>query len=368
MKVLLFRSNNIFASRVNKYVGYYKKAGVDYTIIGWNRGGEARDVEHYEFCQYKAKRNIGGITAVKNHVVWMWFVFRYLLKHKDVTTIHACDVNVAYPAALFKRIFKRDVVLIFDACDWSSDNFAKYPVVSKIIGKMEKFAYKYSNQLIICEPERKEQIQFPLRNEPLVLPNIPSVDFDLSFDRMESFLFNNDKITFAYFGTFTLDRFLLEALELAKEGSFNLLIAGFGNEAVETLAKELNENCDNVKYFGKVDMKKGLTMSLHADAIFAFYSLCNPNHKYAAPNKYYEAMYLGLPLITNDGTILADSVKRNNMGYVLKETKESVGSFVKSITRDQLKEKGENARRIWDSKYSTYVERFFEEEYSKLMA
>ena len=40
MKIILFRSNNIFDSRVNKYHNYYERAGIDYTIVGWDRAGK----------------------------------------------------------------------------------------------------------------------------------------------------------------------------------------------------------------------------------------------------------------------------------------------------------------------------------------
>ncbi len=367
MKILLFRSNNIFASRVNKYVNYYKRAGLDYTIIGWNRSGEAKDVEHYEFCQYNAKKNAGGIQAMKNHSMWMWFVFKYLKKHKDVTTIHACDLNVAFPAAVFKWLVKKDVVLIFDACDWFSDNFSKYPMLRRILSSMERFAYKHSDALIICEEERRAQIQFELRQDPFILPNIPEVAHEISDEDVEKrYVFNNDLTTIGYFGGFSKERFLPELLDLTKTGQFNLLIAGYGEPAIEEKCEEVKD-LPNVRFFGRVGMEEGLRMSKHADIIYTMYCKSNPNHIFAAPNKYYEALMLGKPLLTTEGIIIADKVRKNDIGFVSEETKEDLLKVITGASKEEIASKGKNATRLWNVKYKTYVRDFFETTYSKII-
>ncbi|MBE6280829.1 MAG: glycosyltransferase family 4 protein [Bacteroides sp.] len=366
MKILLFRSNNIFASRVNKYVNYYKRLELDYTIIGWDREGEAKLVEHYDFCKYKASTNVGGIKAMIAHTKWMWFVFKYLMNHKDVTTIHACDLNVAFPAALFKMLFKREVILIFDVCDWFSANFSKYSKLCKVLNVMEKFACKQANYIIICEPERKAQIQFSIDKEPLVLPNIPEIDNNYIFEKENKYSFNNDKITIAYFGGFSNDRFLTELLDLTKNSTFNLLIAGYGSKDIENKCRDL-EKMENVKFFGRLDMKEGLQMSYNADIIYMMYCKSNMNHIYAAPNKYYEALFLGKPLITTKGIIVENKVHKNDIGYSVEENIDELNELILSLNKMELENKGKNAKKLWDDVYCRYVNDFFENIYSKII-
>ena len=62
--ILLFRSNNIFDSRVNKYHNYYERAGLDYTIVGWDRKGEGWQRERYDFFRYRAGEAEGGAEAL----------------------------------------------------------------------------------------------------------------------------------------------------------------------------------------------------------------------------------------------------------------------------------------------------------------
>ncbi len=366
MRIILFRSNNILASRVNKYIDYYKKKGLNYTAVGWDRKCEGLQRENFEFLKYKAGVNVGGIKAVLNHCRWMWFVFYYLLKHRNVSFIHACDLNSAFPAALYKKLFSKRTVLIFDSCDWFSANFAHSKVLASIFERMEKFTCKVADELIICEKERIEQINFPLSKEPLVLPNIPSINSTLIESSNNIYKFDNDWPTVAYFGGFSEDRFQRELLELVKTEKFNLLIAGFGTNEIEVLCEEANQ-LDNVKYFGKVDMKTGLSMSMAADLIYAMYCKVNKNNIYAAPNKYYEAMFLGKAIITTKGTILEKKVIDNVIGYVIEENVEELKTLLNNISKEDAAIKGNNARLLWEKCYSTYVDNFFKNEYYRIL-
>lgn len=366
MKVVLFRSNNIFDSRVNKYHNYYERVGMDYTIVGWDRKCEWVNKEHYDFFRYKAGIAQGGLKAIVNHFKWMRFVYRYLNKHKDLTTIHACDLNSAFPAALYKKLHNKKVILIFDACDWFSANFVGNRLLRRIFDKMERFTYKWCDKLIICEPEREEQIQFDLREKPLVMPNIPEIDISLITEVQDKYKFDNKNLTLAYMGLLSNNRFLLELLTLAEKGSFNLLIAGDGNKDLMEKCTALNGK-NNVKYFGRVDMKEGLNMENAADIIYAMYCKKVPNNIYAAPNKYYEALLLRKPLITTKGTIVGDKVEKYQTGWAIEEDVDELKNLLISIKKNELQKRSENAACLWEKTYKDYLLHFFDEVYSKIL-
>lgn len=366
MRIILFRSNNIFDSRVNKYYSYYERANIDYTIVGWDRAGNGWRKEHYDFFRYRAGEDVGGLKAIRNHIKWMIFVYKYLKNHKDVTTIHACDLNSAFPAAVFKALHKRDVTLIFDACDWFSANFARKKFLCFCFGLMEKYSCKKANELIICEPERIEQVQFKLCKPPLVMPNIPEIDPSVITDIQDKYKFGNTNPTLAYLGGFSDNRFLLEIITLAETEPFNLLIAGYGNkEVLEKL--ESVKGLQNVKYFGRVLMEEGLNMENAADIIYAMYCKTNPNNIYAAPNKYYEALLLGKPIITTKGTIVEKKVCENNIGWAVEEDVEELRALINNLNREDIKVKGLNAKNLWDSTFKDYLRVFFDETYAKII-
>lgn len=366
MKVILFRSNNIFDSRVNKYHNYFERAGIDYTIVGWDRKSEGLQRENYDFFRFKAGEAVGGVKAMRNHFRWMQFVYKYLKSHNDVTTVHACDLNSAFPAAVFKALHKKDVTLIFDACDWFSANFAHYRLLNTIFQWMEHYTCKRADELIICEPERKAQIQFELKKEPLVMPNIPEIDMRDITEVQGQYKFDNDKPTLAYMGGFANGRFLMELLSLAETEQFNLLIAGSGGQEYEARCKEL-DNRENVRFFGRVDMVDGLNMENAADVVFAMYCKINPNHVYAAPNKYYEAMMLGKPLITTKGTIPGDKVEKHGTGWAVGEDIEEMRTLLHGLKKEAIEEKGRRASKLWEEEFRDYIRHFFDNTYAKII-
>src|SRR5699024_1801995 len=75
------------------------------------------------------------------------------------------------------------------------------------------------------------------------------------------------------------------------------------------------------------------------DIIFAIYNPIIKNHRYSAPNKFYEAMMLSKAIIVARGTGVDNLVEKNNMGiivnYCTKDVKESLDYLYDS--RDSLK-------------------------------
>lgn len=367
MKAILFRSNNIFASRCAKYVNYFQKINIDFVAVGWDRNSSLISRKNYDFYRYKAGVAVGGMRAVLNHLHWMIFVYRYMKQHSNVNFVHACDLNSAFPVALFRYFHNRkDVILIFDVCDWFSANFCKYKFLRFFFHLMERFTVNHASCVIVCESERVEQIQFKFKTPLLVLPNIPEIDESLLFHDDEKFKFDNGWPVFAYFGGFSEDRFLLELIRLAKTERVNILIGGFGSKIIEDACSRLND-LPNFRYFGKLSLVEGLSMSSYADVIYAMYCKSNPNHIYAAPNKYYEAMFLGKPILSTKGIILEKKILENNIGYVIEEDIDCLRNFIREFNLKDSQIKGRRSRLLWDKEYSSYVKRFFENEYTDVI-
>lgn len=364
--IILFRSNGIFASRVSKYVDYYKKIGVPYTIVGWDRLGEGLSRPNYDFFRYKTRYMQGGFKAFVAKIKWMKFVYAYLKKHKkEITTIHACDLDVALPSAIFKFIHNRNLNLIFDVCDWSSASSDNW--LLKLFFKVsERVAVKHSNHMIVCEQERIHQIQFKLKIPVHVMRNIPSFDNVDFLDEDTVPPFNNNNVTVAYVGWFGHGRFLEELLDYSKKGFINLNIAGFGISSIEDFAARLDKELDNVHYFGKVDYKFGLQIMKASDLIYAMYCKSIPNHFFAAPNKFYESIFLGKPILSTKGIPLADKIKKYETGFVIEENQNELSSFFKNVSKEELHESGRKAHSQW-LYFSGLTAKFMNEEYSKMI-
>jgi glycosyltransferase involved in cell wall biosynthesis len=368
--LLIIRGNNVISDpRVGKYLKFLDQKRIEYRILGWDRLDENIPLRNGSYFKLKSSFGNGGTKAVIHRLKWTLFIIKYLFHNRNIFhVIHACDLDAAFPTSVFKFLFRRKVKVIFDVFDWYSATFygiGKF--IRLIIYWMEKFTIKYSDEVIICAPERIQQIPFKLNKEELILPNIPYFDSCDFLQKDSELSFCDDKITISYVGGFYEGRFLHELLQVAEKGLFNLLIAGFGNKNIEEKCLELSSRV-NVKYFGQVDYKKGLNIMYNSDAIFAMYSKNNPNHIFAAPNKYYEGMLLGKPIISTKGILLEKKILLNGIGYTIDESIAEFQELIISLNRSKMKEQGLMANNLWHEQYKNVTINFMNYMYLPLIA
>ncbi|MCR6513717.1 MAG: glycosyltransferase [Clostridium chrysemydis] len=342
--------------RVQKYVDFYEKKNIKYKLIGWNRSVEKVYKKNTEYFNLPAEYG-GGIKNLFKRIKWTIFIIKTLIKYKDkYNTIHACDFDTAIPS-IFMKLYNKKIV--FDVFDWIDND--RNPI-KKIIFHLQKFTAKHSDTIILCDEKRKEQIEINHDNI-IILPNIPPEIRLNEFD--ENLIVNTNSITISYVGIFDRNRNIEVLLSVvSKNKNITLNIAGFG--ALEELIVNYSEKNENINYFGKVVHEKSLEIMKKSDVIFAMYCTNVKNHKYAAPNKYYEALMLGKAIITTKNTLVGNNVLENEVGFVIGEDEKDLEELLNS---KDLKENiivcSENAKVCWEEKYKNYVDQFMNNEYYK---
>ena len=365
--IVLIRCNDIISdSRTMKYVSFYDRHHLDYKIIAWDRLGTSEKLPHTVYCPARSRYNQGGMAAVVDRIKWMWFVLKTLFSLRGDLKIHACDLDAAFPAVIYKTLTRRKTFVLFDVFDWISDTlYNQGKIVSAAFRFMELVSTRKADHVIICEPERRKQIPYDIEGRYSVLQNIPSFTTGgfLHFDK--NIRFDNGKITLCYVGGFYHGRCLIELIEGAVRGVYNLNIAGYGDR---TITEELERHTDSayIRYYGKVSQADGLNIMYNSDIIYAMYSKHNPNHIYAAPNKYYETMFVGKAIITTKGIIVAGKVEADKIGYSIEESLDALADLVQSLTIDDVKQRQRRAAGLWQ-KYKTAVEDFLNTTYCQIM-
>ena len=120
--IVLIRCNDIVSdSRAMKYVDFLTRKQVDFKTIAWDRMGNSKQLPNAIYCPVKSKYNQGGVAAIIDRLKWMWFILKTLFSlHADLR-IHACDLDAAFPAAVYKMLSSRKTYLLFDVFDWITD-------------------------------------------------------------------------------------------------------------------------------------------------------------------------------------------------------------------------------------------------------
>ena len=370
--VILIRCNDIVSDpRAMKYVRYLDETKQDYVLIGWDRDGKMQDTDKAVYYHRHAGYNVGGIRAAWNRIGWMQFVVKTLRRlNIEGAVLHGCDLDGVYPAIVYNKMQPKSKKcrIIFDVFDWFSATLYEQPKpVLRAFKYMERTSIHNSDYIILCEPERVEQIPYTIPKEKLlILPNIPYFPNQNFLKKSEEMHFDNDLMTFSYVGGFAQSRCINEIIGIAEKGAINLAIAGYGDEQIEKSLYTLQNN-SHIRYYGKVKYIDGLNIMYNSDVVYAMYSVSNPNHVYAAPNKYYEAQMLGRPLFTTKGTIVEHKVLQNGIGYVSGESMDEIETVIKQIEKNDMRQKGAKANLLWRKKFSTYTDNFMRTNYQAII-
>lgn len=371
ISIYLLRSNDLNPDpRVDKYVNYFETTRIPYKLVGWNRNNEL--IQKVNTDYFNCPANYGaGLKNLWKMVRWNIFLFRYLFaRRKYIKLIHACDFDTIIPA-LFMKIFVNARV-VFDVFDWYSDSRNINNRIAKIIiCFLEKLAVEKSDYIIICEPERIVQLGAVDRKKVIVMPNIP--DFSdipnlTDFSDSESVIskLRENELKIGYVGILARDRGLEALLNVVSDMPNVILnIAGFGE--LEAMVLEYDKKNLNIHYEGKVQYNKGLTILSASDCIYAMYYTNVKNHIYAAPNKFYESLYLSKPLITTEGTLVGDKVKKYNTGFVIGESDKDLYTLLKHINKTECLEKGRNAHECWHNEFCNKIQLFFKNDYGPII-
>lgn len=365
--IILIRSNDANPDpRLQKYINYLEETQQRYQVIAWNRGDGTLVKENYIYFNHSASYGL-GIKNIPKKLMWFQFIIKQLWKNrKRYKVIHACDLDTAIPAYFIKSMLNKK--LIFDVFDWISSENNK-SLLDRVLSTVENRIFKKSDFTIICEEYRINQVREDARRKSAVLPNIPDIQLKEEPSIVEKIVVQRshfEKII-SYVGVFDSNRGIEHLLQLvAQNPNICLNIAGFG--LLESEVKGYSEQYENINYWGKVDYNVGLNIMNNSDLIVAFYYLSNQVHSFAAPNKYYEGLFLGKAIITNDGTLLAEKIRAANTGYVIEEGLSSIKQFLNlALDAKDIETKNSNSKKLWDEMYQSYTSSFMKNEYQKML-
>jgi glycosyltransferase involved in cell wall biosynthesis len=333
------------------------KAGHTVKILAWDRDENYKEKREeimvgdisIPIIRFGIKASFGeGIKNLKQFLCFQFRMGKWLYRHrKEYDCIHACDFDTAFTSSVVNHIVRKNFV--FDIFDYLSTD-AKSGL-SLIIKKLENYIINYAHAVIICSEKRREQIKDTNPKKLIVIHNSPSVPENIIKFALRGL---PGKIKIAYVGILQDFRLLEEIVEFVKrEPILEFHVGGFGK--YEDFFKNNDIKESNIFYYGRLKYEDTLSLESSCDIMTAIYAPWISNHKYAAPNKFYEALMLGKPVIMVEGTGMSEIVEKEEIGKVIKYDGEEFINAVKGIQK-QLGEKREiisdRMKKIYYDEYS----------------
>ncbi len=369
-KVCILRSNPVRPdSRVEKEAWALQKAGYDVHILAWDRDTNIRETDDFIFVAgnkisitrlgYKATFG-EGFKNLKAFLKFQFHMRKWLRKHRfDV--IHSCDFDTAFFSNGIAR--RRKEKFIFDIFDFLFDTPTSF--MQRCVKKTQYRIIKKADATIICTEERKNQISGSTPKRLTVIHNTPSEE-QMGFTKID--LINSGKVKIVYVGILQDYRLLKEVVEAVSElDSLELHIGGFGK--YESYMQDAAEKYENIHFYGRMTYADTLALENECDIMLAIYDPTISNHFYAAPNKFYESLFLGKPVVMVKNTGMSSVVKDNNIGVLIDYSKEGFIKGIESLIerKNEWNSMSERMKQLYKDKYSwTEMEKRLVELYASL--
>lgn len=334
MRILIVRSNSVSPdSRVEKEAMSLLKAGFSVIVLGldrsrnhnWNQDVLALGDERVPVYRIGIRSSFGG--GFRNLIPMLKFSLelkKWLKKNRHLyDCVHACDLDTGYVTRLVAR--KMGFSYIYDIFDYYSAAHSFPNIIRKWVISMERKVIDDAYCTIICSEKRKEQIVGASPNKIVVIHNSPSKSLykngDSSFP--DGCFSSGDRCKIGYVGILSKSRLIEELVSIVcRRNDLELHIGGFGQ--LESFVLEKAKTNANIFYYGKLPYQSTLVLENEMDLLTAIYDPSVENHKYAAPNKFYEAIMLGKPIIMVHNTGFDAEIESNKLGVLINYTEDGL--------------------------------------------
>jgi len=355
MTIAFLRATHVAPDpRVEKEVNSVLKEHPDILILGWDRDGDLARDEVLTFPNGKARILRSGIKSsygaslgtLLGMALFQLFLLRQLWKHrKGITAIHASDLGTAFSGLIMAKILR--VPLVYDIYDYFVDSFSVPRAVAPLIERIDTFVINRADVVIIVGENRESQLSKAKPKQLVVIHNSPPET------EVHAVRTGDPRKRFVYVGILSEGRLLAELLELfSRRPDWHLDIGGFGG--LEATARKYAAEFENITFHGRLPYAETLKLEASADCLLAVYDPAVPNHKYSSPNKFYEALMLGLPIIVAKDTGVDQLVSAHEVGAVCDY---SAGSFEQAAERlfadaGELADIQQRARALFETTFS----------------
>jgi glycosyltransferase involved in cell wall biosynthesis len=269
-----------------------------------------------------------------------------------------------------KNLHRRGKKVIYDAHEDVEKQLLSKPylspwkarIASRLFARFEKKVLRYIAAVVTATPAIRDKFE-ALHKEVIDINNFPLMH-ELFSEEVD---WNLKKPQIAYVGGISRIRGILEvisALEhVNRDDQFLQLVGPFSENETAKIARSLNGFSKVIELgtLNRAEVKEVLANSMAGIVTF----LPVPNHIEAQPNKMFEYMSAGIPVIGSRFPLWQEILEKNDCGICVDPTKpQEIASAIEFIfsNPERAKEMGLNGLKAIRSKYN------WETEQEKLVA
>lgn len=341
--------------RVYKEAKALVDVGHEVSVIVWDRKKTYEKEDTVDGIRLFRIHNKGLMKLLPHDLLrnplWWWKAYKKGLNlHKDgfdFDVVHCHDLDTLAAGVLLKKKF--NVKLVYDAHEIFGYMIEQDmpSVVVKFAFLMEKWLLCFVDQLITADVGYAAYFE-QLGESPVIIRNCKDIIIDSYVPP------THETFSVVYIGTLSKSRFFPDVLSVAdKIDNVTFVIAG-KKEGLFEIVESLAETVNNVEFLGTIPLKEVVPLTLKSHVVLCLFDPSNRLNQIGSPNKLFEAMVCGRPIIASKGTYSGKLVEDLKIGIAIDFSEKSLIRAVKKLRDDpELCEKfGRNALNAAFSEYN----------------
>lgn len=337
------------------------EAGHKVTVIAWDRekqNPQRQSLDGIEIVRVRTwlspRCGLGSPPWHALHLLlWQWQAYRQAIemhKRSGFDIIHCHFLDTLFVGARLKQ--KLRLPLVHDARDpWGLLMQATFPHwFANVFFWLEKWLIKKADIVIAVSEITKEYFDGITDQPTCVVMNCKTLH-STEYKPPET----GDRFSILYIGTLHKSRALLQLIHVSKElAGVQFVIGGIGEPGYVQAVKEECDKNSNITFLGRVPFDEVLPLTSKADVVFCMFDPTDCINKIGLPNKLFEAMVCGRPIICTKGTYSGELTEREEIGLAVYYTEEAIEqAIIKIRDNPELRERlGRNALRAAITKYN----------------
>ena len=303
-------------------------------LLGIWKEGLNKD-EQYEGNIYIKRVSLFNIK--KRSILYLYYfmyVFVFIVLHRPkMINIHTLEF---LPLSLIAKIFK--IKIIYDTHEFETEKGHVAGFRKKISKIIEKALINLKDEKVIKQMDR-----------PYVVLNTPNYKITQKNDLFrEKFNIDKEKIIFLYQGAIAPSRGVEILLETFKETDKVIVFMGYGS--LVDKVKEYSLKYKNIYFHEAVKPEVLLNYTSSADVGFCLIENSCKSYDFCMPNKMFEYLMAGIPVIATKLFELKRFVKKNEIGLLI-DSYNDISNIIDKINNQvisQYKQNIENVKLIYN--------------------
>ncbi len=298
--------------RVAKEAEALVSEGYGVTVLGWDRENKFPDRSDYKGVNIERIRTGWAGSMLSFALFYPLFFLRGLLaaNRREVDIVHSHDFDTLPLGALISWL--KRVPLVFDA----HENYAQMIAIDlpgwvpRLVERLEGALTRKADLVITVSEVHAAHMRPNARNGVVLVENCINIPAELGLPE-----FTDRDLVLLYVGTLEPMRYIEESIAVSRTMDRCVYkVAGWGR-LEGAVRKEVDGT--RVQFLGFLPHASMLKEMAACDVVLCLLDPANLNYVGNSPTKIYEAMAVGVPVLTSKGTTSGELVGRVGCGLVI---------------------------------------------------